>query len=521
MRAAFRRTTAAAAAAAAGLAAGFVSYEAAPTSCEAASNTLESVSIIDRPRSKWIEVEQRDLADSFVDWNDPDLAYVEALRTLRSAYDMPVEAMRGLSALFLSEAKAGLAGEASSLRMLPTFVDQRVTGQEKGDFYALDLGGTNFRVLRLTLLGDGKVGPVTQGKYKVPTAIKQSNAETLFGFLADSVATFLATECGGNPTGNLGFTFSFPVEQDALDSGRLVVWNKEFSASGCVGENVVALLQEQLESRGIQLKVKALANDTVGTMEAAAYASPTTAMGVILGTGTNAAYLEKTANVGKWRGAPSEEMVINTEWGNLDMSGAMTVFDAAIDAASPNPTQQRYEKMISGMYLGELCRVSVLSPEVLPAFSEAFAKGLRATYAERMSLPTNLMAQIESDATPSLSATAKALSAAGLPEGTLRDRVLLREACVCISTRAARLSAMGVVSLLEQIKGGAPSAVSEGGKATIAVDGTVFECYPYFKERMELGMALMLGEEASSNIELILAKDGSGVGAAIIAAIAK
>ena len=37
--------------------------------------------------------------------------------------------------------------------MLPTFVNKRVTGAERGDFYALDLGGTNFRVLRLTLEG--------------------------------------------------------------------------------------------------------------------------------------------------------------------------------------------------------------------------------------------------------------------------------------------------------------------------------------------------------------------------------
>lgn len=66
-------------------------------------------------------------------------------------------------------------------------------------------------------------------------------------------------------------------------------------------------------------QVRALANDTVGTMEAAAYTHPDTAMGVILGTGTNAAYIEKTSKVGKWGGAPSDEMVINTEWGNLDM----------------------------------------------------------------------------------------------------------------------------------------------------------------------------------------------------------
>ena len=268
-----------------------------PASCDAASDTLSRVAIIERPKNMWIELEQRELADSYVDWSSPDLAYVEALRTLRQAFDMPASTMSDLSTYFLMEAQAGLAGRPSSLRMLPTFVNKRVTGAERGDYYALDLGGTNFRVLRLTLLGNGKVGPVTQAKFHVPKHIKQGTGEGLFGFLADSVATFLATQCGGNPSGALGFTFSFPTDQDALDSGRLIVWNKEFAASGCIGEDVVKLLQAQFEARGIALTVKALANDTVGTMEAAAYAYPKTAMGVILGTGTNAAYIERTSKV--------------------------------------------------------------------------------------------------------------------------------------------------------------------------------------------------------------------------------
>ena len=90
---------------------------------------------------------------------------------------------------------------------------------------------------------------------------------------------------------------------------------------------------------------------------------------------------------------------------------------------------------------------------------------------------------------------------------------LLREACVCVSTRAARLSAVGIGALLEMIP-------SSADGCTIAVDGTVFERYPYFKERIEAGLEDMLGKRRARAVELVLAKDGSGVGAAIIAAIA-
>ena len=249
-------------------------------------------------------------------------------------------------------------------------------------------------------------------------------------------------------------------------------------------------------------------------MEAAAYAYPKTVMGVILGTGTNAAYIEKSSKVIKGAGTSSEEMVINTEWGNLDMGQSMTVYDAQVDAMSSNPCSMRFEKMISGLYLGELCRVTVLSPEVLPAFSKEFGASLTSKFGERMSLPTSLMSAVEDDASPQLSATAKALAAAGLPSSTMRDRVLLREACVNISTRAARLAAVGVVSLLDQMD-------ELDTPTTVAVDGTVFECYPYFKERMEFGVELLVGKKRARDIELILAKDGSGVGAAIISALAE
>ena len=97
----------------------------------------------------------------------------------------------------------------------------------------------------------------------------------------------------------------------------------------------------------------------------------------------------------------------------------------------------------------------------------------------------------------------------------LTDRLLFREACVAISTRAARLSATGIVALLEQA-----GSVDAPRQKTIAVDGSVFECYPFFKERVERGIIDLVGDDAAASIRLVLAKDGSGVGAAIIAAIA-
>jgi hexokinase len=39
-----------------------------------------------------------------------------------------------------------------------------------------------------------------------------------------------------------GFCFSFAMEQQALNSGKLLAWSKGFTVEGVLGEDVVALL---------------------------------------------------------------------------------------------------------------------------------------------------------------------------------------------------------------------------------------------------------------------------------------
>jgi hypothetical protein len=55
-----------------------------------------------------------------------------------------------------------------------------------------------------------------------------------------------------------------------------------------------------------------------------------------------------------------EHMIVNTEWGAFgdkkELDFIRTKWDAAVDAGSLNPGKQTFEKMISGMYMGELTR---------------------------------------------------------------------------------------------------------------------------------------------------------------------
>ena len=78
----------------------------------------------------------------------------------------------------------GLAGKESSLKMIPTYVEMP-SGNEKGRFIALDLGGTNFRVLELTLKGGRRMASPRIMKFALEKMHINVSAELFFDFIAD------------------------------------------------------------------------------------------------------------------------------------------------------------------------------------------------------------------------------------------------------------------------------------------------------------------------------------------------
>ena len=96
-------------------------------------------------------------------------------------------------------------------------------------------------------------------------------------------------------------------------------------------------------------------------MIASAYSDPETIMGAIFGTGCNASYMENCGSIAKLGGLPENlPMAINCEYGAFDNEHKVlprTPYDIIIDKESPRPGQQAFEKMIAGLYLGEVFRL--------------------------------------------------------------------------------------------------------------------------------------------------------------------
>ncbi|VAH57786.1 unnamed protein product [Triticum turgidum subsp. durum] len=385
---------------------------------------------------------------------------------------------------------AGLEMEGGSrVKMLLSYVDKLPTGREEGLFYGLDLGGTNFRVLKVQLGGNDKhVISRESREVAIPPHLMSGSSSELFGFIASELAKFVADEEKGTSLSNgktreLGFTFSFPVRQRSVASGTLVKWTKAFSIEDAVGKDVVAELQTAMQKQGLDMHVAALINDAVGTLAGARYYDEDVVAGVIFGTGTNAAYVEKANAIPKWEG-------------ELPSSGQMI-----------------YEKLTSGMYLGEIVRRVLLKLSLQSAiFGEIDHTKLKTHF----HLRTPHISAMHHDDTPDLKTVEEKLKEILEIAGTsLETRKMVVEICDIVARRAARLAAAGLAGILKKL--GRDGSVDKR-RSVIAIDGGLFEHYSKFSKCLETTLNELLGEESSKFIVVKHADDGSGIGAALIAA---
>jgi hexokinase len=182
----------------------------------------------------------------------------------------------------------------ATIKCWQTYVHDMPTSNEEGQFLALDLGGSNFRVLKLEL-GRNSFFKMDQEVFAISKELMAGSGLELFDYIASCLNTFVTSHgLKSEKTLSLGFTFSFPMSQLGIDSGKLVRWTKGFTCDGVVGQDIVELLNKSISNiPGLNIKTCAILNDTVGTLMSCAWKNPKTGVGLIVGTGCNACYLEK------------------------------------------------------------------------------------------------------------------------------------------------------------------------------------------------------------------------------------
>ncbi|XP_065848028.1 hexokinase-2, chloroplastic [Euphorbia lathyris] len=435
----------------------------------------------------------------------------------------PLPVLRHVADSMTADMRAGLASDGGSdLKMILSYVDSLPSGNEKGLFYALDLGGTNFRVLRVQLGGKEERAVATEfEQVSIPQDLMFGTSEELFDFIASGLAKFAQKE-GGKfhlPHGRkreIGFTFSFPVKQTSIDSGLLIKWTKGFAVSRTAGRDVVACLNEAMERRSLDMRVSALVNDTVGTLAGARYWDDDVMAAVILGTGTNACYVERADAIPKLHGQKSSSgrTIINTEWGAFSNGIPLTVFDRDMDAASINPGEQIYEKTISGMYLGEIARRALLK---MAEEGALFGSSVPQKLSVPFTLRTPDLCAMQQDNSADLQTVGSVLYDVVGAESSLSSRKIVVEVCDAIVERGGRLAGAGIVGILQKMEEDSKGLIF-GKRTVVAMDGGLYEHYPQYRKYLKDAVSELLGLEMSKNIVIEHSKDGSGIGAALLAA---
>jgi len=451
-----------------------------------------------------------------------DALHSNSIQECCKCFDLNDDQLKEIMGLMDKSFEEGLRSDTgSAVKMLPSYVRTVPNGTERGDFLALDLGGTNFRVLLITL-GENKSSSMKSKIFRVPDSLMKGTGLMLFDHIAACLAKFMEdNNLKDREKLPLGFTFSFPCFQECLTSARLANWTKGFNASGVEGEDVVRLLREACLRRGdIDIDVVGILNDTTGTMMSCAFQESTCNIGVICGTGSNACYMELLDRIPKLAvridynddGLPPE-MCINTEWGAFGDDGVIesfrTKYDRALDERSINPGKQLFEKMISGMYLGEIVRLVL---EGLTREGKMFG-GNYELISQPGCFPTKYLSEIESeseeDEGTQFSKTEQLLQDIGIWSASNTECANVAYICSMISKRAAFLCACGVAALLKRM---------QKKYVTVGVDGSVYRFHPTFKDLLDQKIDDLV--EGKLEFQLMLSEDGSGRGAALVAAVA-
>ncbi|RMZ92726.1 hypothetical protein DV736_g15, partial [Chaetothyriales sp. CBS 134916] len=400
--------------------------------------------------------------------------------------------------------------------MLPSFCHSLPSGQETGQFLALDVGGSTFRIALMELAGRARQadGMVIRHltAHTIDEPVRRLRGTQFFDWMAARIkdvveATGSVRQEQERAAIPLGLTWSFPLEQTSHRSGRMQGMGKGFKvAEGTLGMDMADLLESACARQGLGVVVEAVINDGAATLLSQAYLDASTSVGLILGTGTNAAVYLPTTVMGQSKFASRDQVwlsrasrvIVNTE---MSMFGKgvlpRTRWDEILNNTHSLPDFQPLEYMTTGRYLGELLRLIILDAVET---CQLFGGILPLSLAEPYTLDTVILAHLEEDHSTDLAAsTALIASSFGLkikPE--LHEIAFLRMAAQSISHRAAAYLATAIHALWALQKDTAINPHTPDGtpKTCIACNGSVILKYPGFKDRCEGYISSMIEESS-------------------------
>ena len=383
------------------------------------------------------------------------------------------EEMAPVEALFRSHMDKGLAGEDSSLPMIAAYLTADSTGAKEQNVIVMDAGGTNLRVALMKLTPGEKPETLYSHKTLMPGKGNPISLEEFFLVLAREVLPV------AEKADRLGFCFSFPCEiQPDLD-GKILFMDKEVQVEGCEGALVGQGLQKALKTLGVANPPRVvILNDTVAALLGVLAEHPAECfsgyIGMILGTGFNCCYSEKSSRITKnafLRGKEGHS-IVNMEAGHFNAL-PITPADELLYSRTVTGNLNAAEKQISGAYQGLL--LDCLVEEAIRAglFSQGF--GERFAQLEGETQSSQISAFVDMPAKPG--------RLCNLAQGGEDARVLFA-LCDALLERAAMLAVMQLTAIMDASGAGRDPLKP----VAIAIEGTTYEK----NERLRMKVRRML-----------------------------
>ena len=270
-------------------------------------------------------------------------------------FDLTVSQLLDIANDLKEKIGAGLKNDGTEIKALPTFIHPKKHGIS-GDAVAFDLGGTNFRAAAVS------IGQSTTIKEIAEKDITEMRADgfsqnDLYHSQWETIHKLNISK--GLP---VGYCFSYPAKSLINGDAELIEWSKGVHIADMEESAVGKPLMDYLNQKAdFNFKKITVVNDTITSLFAGLMNPGFDAyVGLIVGTGTNMATFYPSESIPKlkelknWTG----ETPVNLETGNF-FPPHLTAVDDKVDRDSDIPGAQRFEKAVSGMYLGRVFRAAV------------------------------------------------------------------------------------------------------------------------------------------------------------------
>lgn len=343
--------------------------------------------------------------------------------------------------------KSGISGKIIDMPMIPTYLTADGAEPENVNAIVIDAGGTNYRC-GIAAFHGGKctVSDITVAR--MPGTDTPASWEEFISFVADSIEPFLGR------ADRIGFCFSYSAEITPEKDGLVNGIDKEVIITGCEGKRIGESLNAELNARGYSSKKIVVINDTVAALfggsaelDKSAYSD---LCGMICGTGFNVCLNH-------------EGMIYNCEAGFYNGVPRGDV-DRELDRCSQQPGEKLLEKMVSGAYIGRICRLALEYAEKEGCIAQGFAE--RAEKLESFDGATVF----------DLASGIDTFSLFARPE----DLEFAREVGLAIFRRSARCAASAVIAVM-LLNG---SGTSKDRPMCVCAEGSLIAKSRFFREEL-------------------------------------